>query len=208
MVWLILVALGVALFGGAAVTAAADFTNRGRRLSQSPPLNDAGQVDRDPSYLKADAEQIVGRAITEEAYALARMLRSEGGHGSVEEKQARAWVAMNDRAAHGWSLLYTIAGKDRLFGRQRGWRYASGEDPYENDLAIAEAVLAGELPDNTGGAVKFVDIGSFGAQEGSGSYEATLASWRSEGLSPRKVDGAASDFRVFVRDGGQTDEDA
>src|SRR6185369_16563040 len=104
----------------------------------------------------------------------------------------------------GWSMLYTIAGPDHLFGRQRGWRYASGQDPYENDLAIAEAVEAGELGDNTGGAVKFVDINSFGAQEGSGSYGDTRDQWAREGLSPRKVDGAASDFRVFVRDGGGT----
>jgi hypothetical protein len=209
MVWLYFVfVLGAIVFGRQAVTAVEDFTTRGRRLSHSPPLNAAGQVDRDPAYLKADAEQIVGRFIEDDAYAIARMLRSEGGSGSPDEKRARAWVARNDAAAHGWSMLYTIAGPDRLFGRQRGWRYASGEDPWENDLAIAEAVLDGRLLDNTGGAVKFVDIKSFGAQEGTGSYETTLAQWRSEGLSPRKIAGAADDFRVFVRDGGQSDEDA
>lgn len=205
---LLLVALGVVLFGGQAVTAAVDFTSRGRRLSTSPALNDAGQVDTDPYDLRIEAEQILGRHIEEDAYAVARMLRSEGGGGSPEEKQARAWVARNDAAKHGWSMLYTIAGPDRLFGRQRGWRYASGQDPYENDLAVAEAVMDGRLLDNTGGAEKFVDIGSFGAQEGTGSYEATLAQWRSEGLSPRTVPGTATDFRVFVRDGGQTDENA
>src|SRR6185295_14933880 len=139
----------------------------------------------------------------------ARMVRAEGGSGPVPEKQARAWVALNDAATHGWSILKTIAGPDLLFGQQRGWRYASGRDykdgstsdPYENDLYVAEAVLAGQLPDNTGGAVKFVDIDSFGVQPGTGTYEETVASWARDGLQPFEVEGASGPFRVFRRVG-------
>lgn len=184
-----------------------DLVKRGQRLSQSPRLDSNGQVPLDPEELRAQAEATLGRPVSMDAYALARMIRAEGGSGPVPEKQARAWVALNDAHQHGWSLLYTIAGPDGLFGRQRGWRYASGRDerngdtsdPYENDLYVAESVLACVLPDNTGGAVKFVDIDSFGVQEGTGSYEDTVAKWAKDGLQPFEVDGASAPFRVFRR---------
>jgi hypothetical protein len=208
MAILALLVLGALLFGEQVVNATIDYSTRGRQLSHSPPLDATGQVATPPAELLREAAALLGRSIAEDAYALARMIRSEGGSGSVAEKQARAWVARNDQAAHGWSMLKTIAGPDLLFGRQLGWRYASGVDPFENDLAVAEGVLSGALPDNTGGAVKFVDIDSFGVQEGTGSYEATRDQWASEGLSPRKVDGTRSDFRVFVRDGGGTSDEA
>lgn len=184
-----------------------DLTKRGQRLTVSPRLNAQGQVPMPPEQLLAQAQVTLGRPISMDAYALARMIRAEGGSGPVPEKQARAWVALNDAAAHNWSLLYTIAGPDLLFGQQIGWRYASGRnektggtvDPYENDLYVAEAVLAGQLPDNTGGAVKFVDIDSFGVQEGTGSYEDKVADWARDGLQPFEVDGASAPFRVFRR---------
>lgn len=176
-----------------------DLTNRGRRLTTSPARNDAGRVTDTPEKLLAEAQALLGRAISMDAYALARMVRSEGGNGPVPEKQARVWVALNDRDAHRWSTLYTIAGPTGLFGPQRGWRYASGSDPYENDLYLAEAVLAGQLADNTGGATKFVDIDSFGVQEGTGSYEDLVERWGKDGLAPFEVEGARAPFRVFRR---------
>lgn len=189
-----------------------DYTTRGQRLSVSPPLNAAGQVPTPPAELLDQAQAVLGREVSMDAYAIARMIRAEGGGGPVPEKRARAWVAVNDANAHDWSLLYTIAGPDYLFGRQRGWRYASGRtnkdgstvDPYENDLAVAEGVLAGELADNTGGAVKFVDTDAFGVQAGTGTYEETVASWAQEGLQPFTVAGARSTFRVFRRVGKAT----
>ncbi len=176
-----------------------DFTNRGQRLSVSSPPGADGRIPDSPQSLAAQAAVTLGRDVAVDAYALARMLRSEGGRGPVPEKTARAWVALNDRDAHGWTTLYTIVGPKGTFGPQRGWRYASGQDPYENDLYLAEAVLAGQLPDNTGGATKFVDIDSFGVQEGTGSYEALVESWAKDGLQPFEVEGASAPFRVFRR---------
>jgi hypothetical protein len=184
-----------------------DLTKRGQRLTVSPRLNAQGQVPTAPEDLLAEAQVTLGRPIRMDAYALARMVRAEGGSGPVPEKQARAWVALNDAAKHGWSILKAVAGPDLLFGQQRGWRYASGRDykdgstsdPYENDLYVAEAVLAGQLTDNTGGALKFVDIDSFGVQPGTGTYEETVASWARDGLQPFEVDGTSSTFRVFRR---------
>lgn len=184
-----------------------DYTSRGKRLTVSPRMVN-NQVPTYPANLLAEAQATLGRDISMDAYALARMIRAEGGSGPVPEKQARAWVAVNDSRAHGWSMLYTIAGPDYLFGQQRGWRYASGRDertggtvdPFENDLNVAEAVLSGELADNTGGATKFVDIDSFGVQPGTGTYEETVAKWRREsGLEPFEVEGARAPFRVFRR---------
>lgn len=192
-----------------AVDVIRDFVTRGKRLTVSPRMVN-NQVPTYPVDLLAEAQATLGREISMDAYALARMIRAEGGGGPVPEKQARAWVAVNDSRAHGWSMLYTIAGPDFLFGQQRGWRYASGRDertggtvdPYENDLNVAEAVLTGELPDNTGGATKFVDIDSFGVQPGTGTYEETAAKWRREsGLEPFEVEGAQPVFRVFRRVG-------
>lgn len=185
--------------GDEVVSTARDLVTKGRRLSHGPALGTNGQVNADPELLRAEAAATLGREVTLEAYALARMLRSEGGKGSPAEKQARAHVALNDAAAHDWSIVHTIAGPDGLFGQQRGWRYASGSDPYENDLAVAEAVLEGELEDNTGGAVKFVDIDSFGVQPGTGSYFDLVERWAKEGLEPYTVEGTSDHFRVFRR---------
>jgi hypothetical protein len=197
-------AAGVGLLlweGDELVSTAIDLTQRGRRLSYGPELGANGQVNADPESLRLEAAATLGRDVSMEAYALARMLRSEGGGGSVAELQARAWVALNDAAAHGWSILHTIAGPDGLFGQQRGWRYASGKDPYERELGVAELVWSEQLPDNTGGATKFVDIDSFGVQPGTGTYAELVAKWAKERLEPFTVEGTGENFRVFRRVG-------
>lgn len=183
------------LLGGAVVVMA----TRGRRLTSSPAPSDGSRLQIYPSDLARVAEELLGRPVSVESYALARMIASEAGSGPVPEKQAIASVALNDARAHGWSLLYTLAGPTGLFGPQRGWRYATSRDPYEQDLQVAEAVLAGELGDNTGGATKFVHAGAFGVQEGTGSYDDLVARWGREGLVPDWVPGTRDDFRVFRR---------
>jgi hypothetical protein len=178
-------------------------TSRGKRLTFAT-VDDRGVVLEVPASLAQQASEAMGAQVGLDEYALARVLRSEAGSRSVAEKQAIAWVARNDADDLGWSITtlatyHNTAYRDDHFGKQISGRYASGSDPYEQDLMIARAVLIGELGDNTNGAVKFVHKGAFGVQEGTGSYADLLQKWGAEGLAPATVDGAADDFVVFRR---------
>ncbi len=155
--------------------------------------------ETDPIRAAEQASAKLGRLVATDAYALARMIRSERGSGPQVERLAVAHVALNDAKEHGWSLLHTLVGPRGHFGPQRGWRYATTRDPYESDLELAETVLAGSTRDPTGGAVKFVHINAFGKQEGTRTYEEVRDKWAREGLRPATVAGASSDFRVFRR---------
>lgn len=194
--WVVLAVALVSFWGRHVVR---DFVTKGRRLTTTT-LGD-GYVEASPDELAAAAAAVVGRPVSVDAYALARMVRSEAGSGSVRARQAVAWVAIND-AGERWSLLYTLTVNNRRpankFGQQLGGRYATSRDPYENDLAIAEAVLAREVSDPTGGATKFVHRGAFGKQEGTGSYESVVQRWGREGYQPLEL-GDVGDLVVFRR---------
>lgn len=158
-----------------------------------------GLVKEDPAALAAAA----GYPLT--VYALASMLTSEGGSGPYEELRARAWVAVNDSRKAPFSgnlvrcLTYRRDYSGQRFGEQGAYRgrYATSKAPTERTLEIARKVLSGELADNTGGAVKFVDINSFGRQPGTRTYPVVAAEWAREGLRPFSVNGARPDFVVF-----------
>lgn len=137
---------------------AANWVTRGRRLTHTTP-NESGDIENDPQSLADEASAVVGREVSLEAYALARMLASEEERASTTTKVAIAWVAVNEAARRGVSvpvlLLADRGPGDGFFGEQRG-RYAStAADPYEGDLQAAEAVLSGEIGDITGGAIHF-----------------------------------------------------
>lgn len=199
--WALLLVAFVAAGGGDLVR---DFGSRGRRLTSS--TLDGAVVRETPAALAAAAAALLGRPVDVDAYALARMIRSEHGTGPDVEKVAMAHVALNDAADLGWPLVRALCfdRADRAgerFGTQQGGRYSTARDPYEVDLRIAEAVLSGAVSDPTGGAVKFVHAGAFGVQAGTGSYADLVERWRAEGLYPAEVDGASSGFRVFRRGG-------
>ncbi len=146
--------------GAPAVHVVRDFVTRGKRLGRSTLVD--GVIEEEIDDLVIQATETVGRFVGRREYALARMLRSEYGSGPVKAKIAMAWVAVNDAAQLGRDLVATLNAGDRhgiRFGSQAGGqRYGTSLDPYESDLAIAEAVLAGDEPDPTPppGAVKFV----------------------------------------------------
>lgn len=175
------------IVGGAALLATVGgkvFTERaarGRKLSQST-TNANGTVSPAPEALRAQAEKTLGRSVSMTAYALARMLYSEGGRDTVIKRRVRAWVLWNDwkklRKANGparWPTLESVLvfsiskGENNQFGDQRGRRYATPLDPYEGDLTDAEALLrefASGKGDPTNGATKFVDEKALGKQPG------------------------------------------
>lgn len=199
MVFFALVGLLAIFFGRATVDLARDFVTRGKRLSRST-LDSGGVVTDSIAVLVAQAGTALERQVLPDDYALARMLRSEYGNGPVPAKIAMAWVALNDARALGRSLIATLNAGTRggvWFGSQSGGRYSTAQDPYENDLAIAEAVNAGQLADPTGGAVKFVHKTGFAS---SNAYWAIVERWAADGLSPVELPDAGS-LVVFVREG-------
>ncbi len=186
----------------------ADLTRRGDRLTTTS-LDADGKVPIAPTDLAAQVSATLGRPVTAGAYGLARMLRSEEGSAPALVKRCLAWVAMNDARELGWNLLKlltysTVSSRLGFFGKQISRRYSTAQDPYENDLAIAEAAIdeynrGGTDP--TDGAVKFVNKNAFASQAGASSYEAVAAKWAREGLQPTWIDGTPSYLVFFVRTG-------
>jgi hypothetical protein len=114
-----------------------DFVGAGDRLTVSTH-DDAGVIREDPEDLRAQAEKYLGREVSEDAYALARMVRSEAGSADLVTKVRLANVAMNQARALGWSpyqviVFHTTGARDGRYGSQITGRFASGKDPYEID---------------------------------------------------------------------------
>lgn len=206
---------GLALLGGAMAAVGtetgrafvADLTKKGKRLT-STSLDGDGRVHVDPAELVRQAAQLVGRPVMPDAYAVARMVRSEEGTGPVAVKRYLAHVAINDAAALDWGLLQlmtfsTVASRKGYFGRQISRRYSTAQDPYEVDLAVAETVIDGRARggiDPTAGATKFVNRTAFGSQAGASSYEAVRKKWIADGYQPLLM-AAAPDLVFFRRVG-------
>lgn len=180
-----------------AASAARDFITRGKRLSRSNLSSGTAQPGADD--LLAQASAAVGRDVDRDAYALARMIRSEADQKlaatSHVSRLLRAHVAWNDSRAHGWRLFETVTHGRGTYGAQAGRRYSTAADPYENDLAIAESVIEsrdGGGPDPTDGATKFANT--------RGGFEIPQA-WLDEGYQPVEIiaDNVESDL-VFLRE--------
>jgi hypothetical protein len=216
------------LWGGGAVLAAlawwkgrevativTDVVSRGKRLTWAGKGAD-GLVPIGPEALCASAAAELGRALSQEAHDLARMIRSEGASAGL----IRAHVALNDARELGWSLhaLLTYSTSPLTTGhygeqatpasRAPGGiksvrRYSTAADPYEIDVEIAERAMLEHAQgvDPTVGAVKFVDRASLSSQEGARTFDDIVASWGGEGLRPFNVQGYSDDLVVFRRVG-------
>jgi len=183
-----------------------DAAERGRQLTTST-LNADGVVLEDPQALVDAAGAALGRPIDREAYALARMVRSEEGSAGQITKVYLANVAQNQARALGWSLwdlmlYHKTPERAQRFGRQISGRFATTLDPFESDLAAAEWALAN--PDQTGGAVNFADRRAFGIQEGTTTFAAFVATLADEGKQPGTLP-SAPDKLVFFWRGGLPD---
>lgn len=172
-----------ALFSSAkeGVDVLTDLVGSGRKLSTST-RDDAGVVEQEPDDLRAQAESTMGRDVSEDAYALARMVRSEAGSADLTTKVRLANVAINQAHALGWSpyqviVFHNTPSRDGRYGKQISGRFASTLDPYEVDLKAAEQALQGDI---TGGATNFAHQSAFGKQLGTASniqpFVDTLAS--------------------------------
>lgn len=179
-----------------------DVAQRGRRLTTSTVVG--GVVQESPAELAAAAAAVVGRPVSEDAIALALMCRAEGGSDGQISKVYRCHVAINQARALMWSVVDVITyhqtpSRARRFGEQISGRFASGRDAWESDLQAAEYALAqrsrGEDP--TRGAVNFVDIGGFGAQAGTGSFESVVQRWAADGKVPGTLPDASNGLVFF-----------
>lgn len=203
--WLVAIVVVVCIMTGTnPVDPLLDFAQRGRRLTTCTVVD--GVVQETPAELAAAAAAVMGRAVSEDALALALMCRAEGGSGGQIQKVYRCHVAINQARALGWSVVEVITyhqtpARARRFGEQITGRFASGRDCWESDLAAAEYALAqrerGEDP--TAGAVNFVDIGGFGAQAGTGSFESVVQKWAADGKVPGTLPDAPSSLVFFWR---------
>jgi hypothetical protein len=178
-----------------------DVAERGRQLTKST-VNAAGVVTDEPQALVDAASATLGRPVDPEAYALARMVRSEEGSAGQITKVYLANVAQNQARALGWSvwnlmLFHKAAERSGWFGRQISGRFATTADPFESDLAAAEWALSN--PDQTGGATNFVDRRGFGVQEGTGSFQDFVQEMAAEGKVPGVLPSAPSKLVFFWR---------
>lgn len=214
----LLLALGGLIVASTAGLSIADFIGtlkgRGSRVGPATKLNALGVVEGDPEM------QAAGAGLDLATYALARMISSEEGNSDYVQKVAVGWAAWN---AHGRSLgAVLIGGKgdaDEHFKAQ-GYRYTSGpgatakaaayastaQDPREDDVRIAQAIVGGAIPDLTGGATNFFRPGlqdeQFAAGDVSRSGADVIAEWTAGGLARVDVPGIDPAELVFFKQQG------
>lgn len=185
-----------------------NIVGRGNKLSDGTLVD--GVVQEIPEVLQDMATAVLGVQADPNTLALARMGRSEG----VDGMEIRMHVALNDLAnlqrVYGYGVYSSmlalmthskIARADGHFSAQNlGKRYSTARDPFEADYALAQKVESDRANgiDLASGATKFVDKSGFGVQTGTGSYEDTAASWAAQGYVAQNVDGASSNFVIFV----------
>lgn len=197
----VVAAIGI---GGNPLAPLADIVDRGRRLTDCTVVG--GVVQESPGDLAAQASATLGRDVTLDANSLARMCRSEAGSQGQISKVLRCHVAFNQADALGWGITQLItyhktAARADAYGEQISGRFASGSDPYENDLAAAEYAMAERNNgiDRTFGALNFVDVGALGVQLGSRSWEETRDRWAADGKVPGTIPGSPLGLVFFWR---------
>lgn len=179
------VMIAVAVFGALAL--AVVVTSPGEPISEPTLLSDDGTVVviRDGELQPADPTALAkGMGMDPGAYALARVIESEGSGLPRNAQVGIAWTVLNHAREAGLSVVDLVTRAkikqdgDRVdgagagyFGKQGdpagGYRFVtSAQDSTEDSRAIAQAVADGDEDDITGGAVNFDSPQSYGAQDG------------------------------------------
>lgn len=208
----------VATGGAYVVPAVIDLVGRGRKLSETRLVDDGYDpdgytIEDDPDKLTYDAAEIMGRPVTKDAYAAARMVRSEEPDANDETKRYLVHVAINDARRKGWTLFQiltfsTVAARSGYFGKQTSRRYSTRNDPYERDLLLAEEAIAGhDAADPTAGAWHFYHK-QLSELVGVASYERVVANWGKEGAYPFRLPGAPSRLYFFGPAGDRAEYEA
>ena len=179
---------------------------RGARLSASS-LDSNGATVESIEAIKAQVEAALGRAVSEDALVMARVIASEDAGGTEAAKVAVGWVLRNDAEAHGWSIRFTATANPGTFGRQdRGRRYSTAggglgtREIHTDDLLIAEAVTSGEVADPTGGATKFVHYTGYARFRDFLAAYPRVQAWVDGGLVPNFLGGVGALVCFVPRD--------
>jgi hypothetical protein len=202
--------LAITAGGAYVVPKVIDLIGRGRRLSDTSPVNrDLGSADDpllvedDPDKLINDAAEILGRPVSRDAFAASRMVRSEESDANDDTKRYLVHVALNDAARKGWSLFdiltySTLATRNGYFGRQKSRRYSTVNDSYERDLVLAEEAIDEHARgvDPTAGAWHFYHK-QLAEVVGIASYQTVVDNWGKEGAYPFSLPGAPSRLVFF-----------
>jgi hypothetical protein len=106
----------------------------------------------------------------------------------------------------GYRYPIAPAGDDGVVPTAHSAAYASTVlDPYDDDIAIAKAVLTGQLGDPTGGATNFFRPGLQDTLYAEGKVtrdaDAVVADWTAGGLAQVSIDGIPGDELAFFRAG-------
>jgi hypothetical protein len=196
---------------------------RGSRVGTRTAVDDLGVVPDSPATLAASA------ALDIDTYALARMLSSENGNDPAIYKVAIGWAAVNRAGGRGIAEVLLSGHGDTYghFARQNA-RYRTGAldadgepatahagkyastalDPREDDVAIGKAILAGEIPDPTGGATNFFSprVQDAGYAAGKPGYtkdaQEVDAAWTAGGLVRVELDGIDARSLTFYKPSG------
>jgi hypothetical protein len=191
------IGLAVVLGGGDLEGFIATIQGRGSRVGPRTHVDDMGIVEDDPQSLASAAGVELNR------YALARMISSEEGNSATLVKIAVAFAAVNEIGAEGIAgRLLGGHGEGQGHFKKQGYSYSGGkgsvyastaQDPYDDDVNIATAVLGGTLADPTGGATNFfrpeLQDQQYRAGDTTRDADGIVALWRSRGLVPVEVDG-------------------
>ncbi len=209
---LVLLAVGVGAF----------VTTPSEGLSEPTLLSDDGTVcviaggELLPAEPRALAKGM-GMDSDGNAYALSRVIPSEAG-GNRADQIGVAWTVINHAREVGLSVVDLVtrakvkdSDGDRVdgagagyFGAQGdpvgGYRYVStAQDSTDASRALAAACLAGDIEDNTGGAVNFDAPGAYGAQAGTseGGADTFAANRAKEGKQLVDVEGSSGRIRFW-----------
>lgn len=208
--------------GGVLADFLAALHGRGSRVGPSTSPNSLGVIQDDPQSLADSA------ALDLDVYALARAISSEEGNSPKLQKVAVGWAITNYASGRGIENVL-LAGRgptSGYFARQNA-RYQVGQDsdgnpqyahagkyastaidPYQDDVAIATAVLNRSIEDPTGGATNFFSprVQDVGFDAGKPGYtkdsDEVIADWTAKGLAVVEVPGIDPHELTFFRPGG------
>ena len=193
--WLTVAAIGIWWFftGDTPVNIITNIIGRGRRLgTQTQDENGDGIENVDD--LVAGAAAILGRPVARDAYILASVSASEHAAAGAKEKACMQRICMNTAASTGNSLEFTITSGKGL-GHQTGRYCSTVNGPWEDDLKLAEANLAGTQADDSLGSHHWVHKTGFHTLT---DYNDLCAKWYAESKIVPVDIGGVSSLRIFL----------
>jgi hypothetical protein len=216
--WLLLLGLGLGLWwfltGDTPVSIVRAFVGRGRRLTSSSDADGDKLTDESLDDLVGQIAKAVGYTPDRDDVLTARVIASENGKASAEEKTAIGWVLRNDAAKHFADNLFACAtnGHKYQLGAQVGpgfvARYSTigsagntlqlYREIHEDDLSIAQDIRSGALPDPTGASEKFIHYTGFSRFKDWLAQHPKVQGWIDSGLTPVSLPGCGV-LVVFTR---------